>query len=82
MAEQRDAILRYFAFAHLPDDLQDTSRQFSWLAEWIAANLPRNPERSVALRKLLEAREAALRAAEPEPEAEALEKLAKAVQPE
>ena len=77
MAEQRDAILRYFDYAHLPEHLEKISVQFYWLAQWIVAELPRNPERSV-----LEAKDAAVRAALPEPEAEALEKLAKAVQPE
>jgi hypothetical protein len=32
------------------------------LAHWIAANIPSGPERTVALRKLLEAKDAAVRA--------------------
>jgi hypothetical protein len=32
------------------------------IANWMVETLPRNPERSVALRKLLEAKDAAVRA--------------------
>ena len=57
-----DPILRYFHFAHLPQSLQVTSIKFYELACYIIAVLPRNAERSVALRKLLEAKDAAVRA--------------------
>ena len=57
-----DPILQFFAYAHLRADLQEKSKPFGDLAEWIVANLPRNPERTVALRKLLEAKDAAVRA--------------------
>ena len=59
----REAILQFFAFRHLPPALQDVSRPFCDVAETIVATLPRNPERTVALRKLLEAKDAAVRAA-------------------
>ena len=55
-------ILQFFSFAHLPQHLQDVSRPFGELAEQIVETLPRNPERTVALRKLLEAKDAAVRA--------------------
>jgi hypothetical protein len=55
-------IMQFFAYAHLPEKLQDVSRLFSVLADHIVATLPRNPERTVALRKLLEAKDAAVRA--------------------
>ena len=58
-----DPIMQYFAYAHLPEHLQAVSRPFGELAEWITSNLPRNPERTVALRKLLEGKDAAVRAA-------------------
>lgn len=51
-------IMQFFAYAHLPPHLQDVSRPFGELAQTIVANLPRNPERTVALRKLLEAKDA------------------------
>jgi hypothetical protein len=55
-------ILQFFAFAHLPPHLQEVSRSFSEQADRIML-LPRNPERTVALRKLLESKDAAVRAA-------------------
>jgi len=58
-----EPILQFFAFTHLPEHLQGISRPFRTMAEMIATRLPRNPERSVALRKLLEAKDAAVRAA-------------------
>ena len=57
-----DPILRYFHYSHLPPALQAASRPFCVLARTIIETLPRNPERTVALRKLLEAKDAAVRA--------------------
>lgn len=57
-----DPILRYFHYTHLPATLQAASRQFCELAAHIVTTLPRNAERTVALRKLLEAKDAAVRA--------------------
>ena len=56
-----DPILRFFHYAHLPPVLQAASRPFCELARHIITTLPRNAERSVALRKLLEAKDAAVR---------------------
>lgn len=55
-------IAQFFAFAHLPPHLQAVSAQFALVAANIVRDLPRNPERTVALRKLLEAKDAAVRA--------------------
>ena len=55
--------MQFFAYTHLPQHLQDISKPFQEMAEGIEHNLPRNPERTVALRKLLEAKDAAVRAA-------------------
>lgn len=60
--EPTEHITQFFAFAHLPEHLQAISRPFSELAQHVLT-LPRNPERTVALRKLLEAKDAAVRAA-------------------
>ena len=60
--EQTDHILQFFEFGHLPEHLRQVSRPFADLAIWITEHLPRNPERTVALRKLLEAKDAAVRA--------------------
>lgn len=57
-----DPILHFFHYAHLPEKLQGSSRLFCSLALQIVTTLPRNAERSVALRKLLEAKDAAVRA--------------------
>lgn len=57
-----EPILQFFAYAHLPEHLQEISQPFGILAKSIVDQLPRNPERTVALRKLLEAKDAAVRA--------------------
>lgn len=54
-------IIQFFKFDHLPPHLAEVSRPFCELAHGLLA-LPRNPERTVALRKLLEAKDAAVRA--------------------
>lgn len=60
--EGREHILQFFAYAHLPPHLAEVSHSFYNLANEIVTTLPRNPERTVALRKLLEAKDAAVRA--------------------
>ena len=60
---QGEPILQFFSFAHLPPAMQLVSRPFCHLAYQLVATLPRNAERTVALRKLLEAKDAAVRAA-------------------
>lgn len=57
-----DPMLQFFKYEHLPADLQAVSKQFHDLAFAIVDGLPRNPERTVALRKLLEAKDCAVRA--------------------
>lgn len=57
-----DHILRYFHYEHLPEQLKQISAPFCGMAVFIITSLPRNPERTVALRKLLEAKDAAVRA--------------------
>ncbi|RBP03797.1 hypothetical protein DFR50_14245 [Roseiarcus fermentans] len=57
-----DPILQFFAWSHLPPHLKAVSKPFGDLATSIAETLPDNPERNVALRKLLEAKDAAVRA--------------------
>jgi hypothetical protein len=56
-------ILRYFEFGHLPIRLQPISGMFRELAWQIEAVLPKGAEKSTALRKLLESKDAAVRAA-------------------
>ena len=61
-AEHEDPILKFFDGNHLPARLQNVSLPFCELAYWIVDNVPRNAERTVALRKLLEGKDAAVRA--------------------
>ena len=61
--EPAERILRYFQWAHLPDELARVSEPFAILAYRLVDNLPSGPERTVALRKLLESKDAAVRAA-------------------
>ena len=60
--EPVEHIMQFFAFDHLPPAMQEVSRPFGELAQRIVDTTPRNPERTVALRKLLEAKDAAVRA--------------------
>jgi hypothetical protein len=60
---QQEHIEQFFAYAHLPEHLQAVSWPFATLAKTLIETLPRNPERTVALRKLLESKDAAVRAA-------------------
>lgn len=57
-----EPIMQFFEYSHLPATLRDVSAPFCLLAQQVVATLPRNPERTVALRKLLEAKDAAVRA--------------------
>lgn len=57
-------ILRYFEYDHLKSrNLRDVSGAFRGLALDLDKDLPDGPEKSTALRKLLESKDAAVRAA-------------------
>lgn len=55
-------VLQYFSYAHLPSRLQEISKDFRELAYKTAERSPQSRETTVALRKLLEAKDAAVRA--------------------
>lgn len=57
-----EPMLQFFRYDHLPPHLRSTSMWFWDLATIMIKELPRNPERTVALRKLLEAKDCAVRA--------------------
>ena len=57
-----EPMLQFFTYDHLREDLQPISKAFCNLAQDFVIMLPRNPERTVALRKLLEAKDCAVRA--------------------
>jgi hypothetical protein len=61
MMEER--MLKWFSYAHLPEDLRETSSIFYEAATAVCVRLKPGPERTVALRKLLEAKDAAVRQA-------------------
>lgn len=74
--QQHDYLLQFFAYDHLPPNLSMVSKPFCELAHAMVLGdntqesgtctfggpLPSNPERTVALRKLLEAKDCAVRA--------------------
>lgn len=57
-----DRLMQFFGYGHLKPELQETSRQFHEVARWMCDNLPDNPMRSVALHRLIEAKDSAIRA--------------------
>jgi ferritin-like protein len=58
----RHYLLQFFRYEHLPKHLQAASRPFGELAALLDAELPDNPEKTTALRKLLESKDCAVRA--------------------
>ena len=56
-----DRMLQFFVYEHLPAHLQEISKDYCELARKVAAQYPSNAERTVTLRKLLEAKDAAVR---------------------
>lgn len=62
LAEQYP-ILQYFKYNHLEGPLRSASAPFCTLAWKLVRKLPHNAETSTALRKLLESKDAAVRAA-------------------
>ncbi len=55
-------IMQFFAWEHLPPRLAEVSQPFGQLALLVVETLPDNTERVEALRKLLEAKDCAVRA--------------------
>lgn len=53
--------LKFFNYTHLPPNLQEKSKPFHDLAAWMINTLPDNQERVMALRKLLESTDCAVR---------------------
>lgn len=63
---QHERLVRYFSYSHLPSPLREVSQQFCNLAYVMAAwgeqeNCTDKAEMTVALRKLLEAKDACVR---------------------
>ncbi len=55
-------MMKWFEYKHLPDHLQAVSKPFANLATLVVTAVDSGPERTVALRKLLESKDAAVRA--------------------
>lgn len=55
-------IMKYFAYEHLPAHLQEVSKPIGDLAKQLDESLPDGAEKSAGLRKLLEAKDALVRA--------------------
>lgn len=58
-----EPILKFFEYSHLPEHLQEASKPFHDMALNTFMKLPAGPERAAGLRKLLEAKDCAVRAA-------------------
>jgi hypothetical protein len=63
MRNLQEPLLRWFASSHLPPHLSAASAPFGELAARLIELLEPSAERTVALRRLLEAKDAAVRAA-------------------
>lgn len=64
-AERRtgERLLRYFKHEHLRQPLRQTAEQFAALAVYICNTTKAGPERTICLRKILEGKDAGVRAA-------------------
>jgi hypothetical protein len=60
--DPRLGMLKWFGFGHLPPQLQSASEPYSAIASWMMTNLKPGAEATVALRKLLESKDCAVRA--------------------
>ena len=61
MMNEEHYLLKYFEYDHLPEGLALTSSYFKGTAQDLDRNLPDGSEKTVALRKLLESKDAAVR---------------------
>lgn len=59
--ENNTHLMQFFEFAHLPKHLQVVSQPFGDLANHMFVTLDDGPERSEMLRKLIEAKDCAVR---------------------
>jgi hypothetical protein len=57
------SITKYFAYAHLPPQMQEVSKPIGELATFLDTILPDGAEKTTGLRKLLEAKDCFVRAA-------------------
>lgn len=62
MNDKPHYLMQFFKYEHLPEHLQGVSKPFGELAKNLDEVLKFNPEKTTALRKLLEAKDCAVRA--------------------
>lgn len=62
LAGSGEHVAQFFTFAHLPPHLAAVSAPFALIAAGVIRDLPRNQQRTMALNKLLEAKDHAVRA--------------------
>lgn len=62
-AKNKSGLLVFFHYKHLPEHLQVVSKQYHDFAWHLEEVLPEGSEKTVALRKLLESKDAAVRSA-------------------
>jgi hypothetical protein len=60
--DMEERMMKWFEYKHLPEELQRVSSMFCDIAHGVNSMIEPGPERTVALRKLLEAKDAAVRA--------------------
>lgn len=60
---KENPIMQYFAYAHLPAPLKNVSMVLAHTAQLLNEQLPDGPEKSTALRKMLEAKDCFVRSA-------------------
>lgn len=61
--DNKSLALRWFAYDHLPEDLQDVSREIYAVAEAMYVGLGSGAEKLAGMRKLLEAKDCFVRQA-------------------
>jgi hypothetical protein len=61
MENKQDEIMKFFKYNHLPQHLQDVSKEICILAKKMYQELPDNEETQTGLRKLLEAKDCFVR---------------------
>lgn len=57
-----ERLLEFFRWEHLPEHLRSPSQRCGELATWVQENVPDGAEKTVGLRKLLEAKDCFVRA--------------------
>ena len=60
--KSNEKLYSYFKYDHLPEDAQEVSKPFCELAAEVYNTRPWHPQTTVSLQKLLEAKDAAVRA--------------------